>query len=287
MIPHAEPFFLDAAPGQRFCLFHPPQGACHGALLYVHPFGDEMNKARRMAALSARRLAACGYGVLQLDLYGCGDSSGDFADARWDIWLADLEAARAWLQARLGVPAGLWGLRLGGLLALDYASRTSQPVPDILLWQPVQQGGAYLKQFLRLLSVNEMLAQPDSEQHKAASNTSALRATLLGGQALEVAGYELAPELAAAIDALDATKLAPSAGRVHWFEMVSASDRPLSPALARMADKWRAQGCALHLQQVVGQQFWATQEISESEALAEATCIALAPAAATLLEETA
>ncbi|MGH8854478.1 MAG: hydrolase 2, exosortase A system-associated [Telluria sp.] len=287
MNPSAEPFFLDAEPGQRFCLFHPPQGQCRGALLYVHPFGDEMNKARRMAALTARRMAARGYGVLQLDLYGCGDSSGDFADARWEIWLADLEAAHAWLHARLGVPAGLWGLRLGGLLALDYASRGTQSVPDILLWQPVQQGGAYLKQFLRLLSVNEMLAQPESEQGKAASNTSMLRATLLGGQALEVAGYELAPELAAAIDVLDAAKLAPAPSRVHWFDMVPSADRPLAPALARLADQWRSQGCDLRLHQVVGQQFWATQEISESEELADASCSALASAMAPLLEESA
>jgi exosortase A-associated hydrolase 2 len=286
MNPKAEPFFLDAVPGQRFCLFHPPQGQCRGALLYVHPFGDEMNKARRMAASTARRMAASGYGVLHMDLYGCGDSSGDFADARWDIWLADLVAARAWLHARLGVPVGLWGLRLGGLLALDFASRSADPVPDLLLWQPVQQGGAYLKQFLRLLSVNEMLAQPESEQNKAVSNTSALRTALLGGQSLEVAGYELTPALAAAIDVLDAAKLMPAASRVHWFEMVSAADRPLAPAIVRVADKWRTQGCDLRLRQVVGQQFWATQEISESEELAEATCAAL-DHSATLLEETA
>ncbi|SFB74646.1 hydrolase 2, exosortase A system-associated [Massilia yuzhufengensis] len=275
MNPSAEPFFLDAEPGQRFCLFHPPAGACRGALLYVHPFGDEMNKARRMAALTARALAARGYGVLQLDLYGCGDSSGDFADARWETWLADLEAASAWLHARLEVPVGLWGLRLGGLLALEFAQRSARAVPDIVLWQPVQQGGAFLKQFLRLLSVNEMLAQPEADPNKAASNTGMLRTTLLGGQALEVAGYELAPQLAAAIDSLDAARLAPAASRVHWFEMISAPDRPLAPALARLADKWRTQGCDLRLQQVTGPAFWATQEISESDALTDATCAAL------------
>lgn len=287
MIPRAEPFFLDAGPGQRFCLFHAPAGACRGALVYVHPFGDEMNKARRMAALTARALAARGIGVLQVDLYGCGDSSGDFADARWEIWLADLEAARAWLAARLGVAPGLWGLRLGGLLALDFAQRCPHPIPDIVLWQPVQQGGAYLKQFLRLLSVNEMLAQPESEQNKAASNTSALRAALLGGQALEVAGYELAPELGAAIDALDGAKLAPRGARVHWFEMATTGDRPLPPASARLAAAWREQGCELDLQQIVGQQFWATQEISESSELADATCAALDAAQRAKVEETA
>ena len=44
MHPPAEPFFLDSAHGQRFCLYHAPQGHCRGALVYVHPFAEEMNK---------------------------------------------------------------------------------------------------------------------------------------------------------------------------------------------------------------------------------------------------
>lgn len=273
-LPRPEPFFLEAEPGQRFCLYHAPAGRCRGALLYVHPFGDEMNKARRMAALQARRMAAAGWGVLQVDLHGCGDSSGEFAEARWETWKADLAAGAAWLGARLGQPVGLWGLRLGGLLALDYARGATHPVPDMVLWQPVQNGAAYLKQFLRLLSVNEMLSQADSEAPGAAGNTGALRAALLGGRMLEVAGYEIAPELAAAIDGADAAGLAPAASRVHWFEMASAPDRPLAPALARLAAAWQQQGCALQVKQVVGLPFWATQEIAESEALLDATCAA-------------
>jgi exosortase A-associated hydrolase 2 len=276
MTPAAEPFFVDAAPGQRFCLFHPPAGACRGAILYVHPFGDEMNKARRMAALQARRLAASGYGVLQIDLHGCGDSSGEFGEARWETWKSDLAAAAAWLGARLAQPVSLWGLRLGGLLALDYAKNATHPIPDIILWQPVQHGGTYLKQFLRLLSVNEMLSQSESDNKaNPATNTTALRAALLGGQMLEVAGYDIAPQLATAIDGADAAKLAPAASRVHWFEMVSASDRPLAPAVARLAGAWQQQGCDLQVRQVVGLPFWATQEIAESEDLLAATCAAL------------
>ena len=111
---HAEPFFLESAPGRRFCLFHPPAGACRGAVLYVHPFAEEMNKSRRMAALQARALAAAGYGVLQIDLHGCGDSDGGFGEARWEQWHADLAAARAWLddthRALASASARVWAL---------------------------------------------------------------------------------------------------------------------------------------------------------------------------------
>ena len=85
----AEPFFLRAARGQRFCLFHPAAGSCRGAVLYVHPFAEELNRSRRMAGLHAGALAALGDAVLQLDLHGCGGSSGDFAAARWETWQED------------------------------------------------------------------------------------------------------------------------------------------------------------------------------------------------------
>ena len=53
-----EVFFLPAAGGQRFCIFHPPRGSvARGAVLYVHPFAEEMNKSRRMAALFSRTLS--------------------------------------------------------------------------------------------------------------------------------------------------------------------------------------------------------------------------------------
>ena len=129
------PFFLLAAPGQRLCVWHaPPAGtAMREAILYVHPFGDEMHKSRRMAALQTRALACSGIAVLQVDLHGCGDSSGDFADARWTTWRDDLALAHAWLSNASSAPVSLWGLRLGALLALDYARTAPLPIKRFIL----------------------------------------------------------------------------------------------------------------------------------------------------------
>ncbi|MFL6657066.1 MAG: hydrolase 2, exosortase A system-associated, partial [Massilia sp.] len=214
----AQAFFLATPLGERYCLYHAPQGQCRGALVYLHPFAEEMNKSRRMAATQSRALAALGYGVLQIDLQGCGDSEGDFGDARWEHWLADIDAARNWLHTRLNVAVGLWGLRLGALLALDYARKT--PVSQLLLWQPVLQGSAYLTQFLRLRVAGDML-DPEAG---AGGSTKQLRAQLANGEALEIGGYMLAPQMAASIDALDAAALGPNCV-THWMEMVSAADR--------------------------------------------------------------
>jgi exosortase A-associated hydrolase 2 len=256
----AEAFFLATPLGARYCLYHAPRASCRGALVYLHPFAEEMNKSRRMAATQARALAALGYGVLQIDLAGCGDSEGDFADARWEHWKADVGAAGAWLHQRLGQPVGLWGLRLGALLALDYAR--GAPVAQLLLWQPVLQGAAFMTQFLRLRVAGAML----DEDAATAGGTKELRARLLAGEPLEIAGYMLAPELAAAIDALDAAQLAPAC-RAHWIEMVASPERPLPPAASRVAAGW-----SLEPRKVACPPFWTTQEITESPDLVAATC---------------
>jgi exosortase A-associated hydrolase 2 len=268
----AEAFFLEAATGSRFCLFHRPLVQCRGALVYIHPFAEEMNRSRRMAALAARALAAQGIGVLQIDLLGCGDSSSDFADARWDIWKSDVMLARDWLKARLGCPVGLWGLRLGALLALDCAR--GDRFDRLLLWQPVTSGSGYLTQQLRLRLAGDLL-QDDGGK----ASTASLRDELRAGASLEIAGYTLAPELAMAIDGLDAAALAPSGCPVHWLEMIAAPGRALPPAARRIEAGWRAAGADVRVELVCGEPFWATPEIAECSALVDATVNAAREAA--------
>ena len=72
-----EPFFLDGKQNSLFCIHLYLAGVtCKGSILYLHPFAEEMHKSRCMAALQARHFAQAGYAVLQVDLTGCGDSSG-------------------------------------------------------------------------------------------------------------------------------------------------------------------------------------------------------------------
>lgn len=269
-LPGALPFFLPANPGQRFCLFHPPAPgqAARGAVLYVHPFAEEMNKARRMAALQARAFSAQGYGVLQIDLHGCGDSSGEFSEARWPIWKQDLGLACQWLLAqRIGGPFSLWGVRLGALLALDFARDAPLPVDRLILWQPVFKGKAYLNQFLRLRLASQMLAD---DAAPAGGASAALRQEWAAGASIEIGGYEVASELASAIDMQDAENLAPRCP-THWFELAPGADGIIGPATMRHAQLWRAAGVALYLHPVCGVPFWASTEIVECCALLAAT----------------
>ena len=169
-------FFLPAEPGHRFCIYHQPlNGGAKRGIVYAHPFCEEMNKARRMAALQSRRLAAAGYAVLQIDLFGCGDSSGDFADARWEIWKQDLHIALDQVRSRVDGPLALWGLRLGATLAADVARDPTLGIDQLLLWQPVSNGEQYLTQFLRLRLAAEMLAEDCADRRARTAGDASRR----------------------------------------------------------------------------------------------------------------
>ncbi len=274
--PHVEPFFFDVDPGTRFCLYHAPNNGVpmRGAILYVHPFAEEMNKTRRMAAQQARAFAAMGYAVLQMDLFGCGDSCGDFHSGSWSQWKRDLEVAAAWLADRTrGQPLHLWGVRLGGLLALDFA--TTRQVAGVILWQPFMNGRTCINQFLRL----RLAAGMDNDDPDAPRSTAALRAELAIAGKLEVAGYELDAAMVRAIDAVDAASLRLLPCTVHWFASGAPAARKMASSAARLSERWAPLGVRLHFHPVDGVPFWATSDIAECPALLAATAAVFSPRA--------
>jgi exosortase A-associated hydrolase 2 len=266
-----EPFFLAGAQGALFCLYLAPLGrAAQAAILYHHPFAEEMHKSRRMAALQARQLAANGYAVLQVDLSGCGDSAGDFGDARWDAWRDDARRAHAWLTERSSGPVLLWGLRSGATLAAGVAGELPG-ISRLLLWQPVLDGAQFLQQFLRIKLAAEMLSAGQSH-----NGTAGLLARLDAGVSIEVGGYLLAPQMAAALQTLKLTNLVPPCP-VEWFELDGQGDGTLAPASQAVIDAWREAGGTVRERSIRGEPFWLTQEITECPALIAATLESLRP----------
>lgn len=268
-----EAFFLPAGTGQRLCIHHPPhRGEVRGLVVYVHPFAEEMNKSRRMASLQSRALAATGFVVLQIDLHGCGDSSGDFGNATWARWIDDVVLAAGWLQSRYDAPLWLWGLRTGCLLASGAATKMGGGC-NFLFWQPAVAGKAMLQQFLRLnLAANMRL---DGSK----GTMDALRATLTAGRAVNVAGYEVHPSLAIGLE--QATLDAPyEAGHVVWLEVSNRSDATLLPASTQRVEAWRSAGQTVTTAIARGPAFWQTQEIEDAPALIAATVATMSAMAA-------
>jgi exosortase A-associated hydrolase 2 len=266
-----QPFFLEPGTGrgQRFCLFHAarPGVPARGRVLHVHAFAEELNKSRRMSALQARALAEAGYAVLQIDLLGCGDSSGEFSDASWQDWLDDLLSAQAWLSARAQGPLWLWGQRAGCLLANALAERLDEPC-QLLYWQPPASGKLLLQQFLRLKLAAGLM------DGGAAGAMQALKAEIATGATVEIAGYGLSATLATA---LEQASLQPPGRpcRAHWLELGAQAEPALLPALSTLAERWRAAGCELQTHALQGPAFWQTSEIEEAPALIAASLDAM------------
>lgn len=258
--------FIAATRGKLFCVDHlPPAGqATRGCVLLLSPFAEELNKSRRMIALAAGRLAAAGWWVRVADLFGCGDSPGEFVAATWDGWVDDLAKLAADAQRSSGGALWLWGVRSGALLVAPLFERL--PQAHVLLWQPTLSGRQMLTQFLRLKVAAGMLGET-----KGAGVNQLRDALLQGGPSLEVAGYELSSVLARAVDRAAWGLPSSFGGRLAWLEVAQDESAALSPAAQMQIDKLRAAGITVDAAAVTGPAFWQTSEISECPALIEQT----------------
>lgn len=267
-----EAFFFGTGAARRFAILWRPaqRDPVRGTLLFVPPFAEEMNKSRRMVALTGLTLAARGFAVLRIDPRGCGDSAGRFEHARWNDWLDDLLFAWRWLRSQYGVTPWLWSLRAGALLAHALLPLL-ESAPNLLLWQPVLSGRQHLMQFLRLRVAADAFAVAEPARR---ATTQSLMQTLASGQSVEVAGYMLPAALALP---LAEAELSPptKAGQVLWFETAARDEPQLSPASATRIAQWKAVGLEVIPRMVGGPPFWSTQEIEDCPALVDATVEAL------------
>jgi exosortase A-associated hydrolase 2 len=264
-----EALYLTGSQGPLFSVYHP--AACMRqprlGLVYAPAFAEEMNRTRRMAALQARRLAELGVDVLLLDPFGTGDSAGDFGDARWEIWRDDVRMAIAWLAARTDGQVGLWGVRLGALLAADVAAANPGQIKCLVFWQPVLSGDRYLTQFLRLRVAATMDKRPGRE------STKDLRTRLSQGQPLEIAGYELVPALADRIASLQLQSVIHQLESlpISWLEVASEEQATLAPTSQQIVGTLEEQGHPVVAKAVSDEPFWALQEITLAPNLLRAT----------------
>jgi exosortase A-associated hydrolase 2 len=274
-----EAFFLDGSAGRLFCVFRPGRplpsraGAAAPVVLVLPAFAEEMNKTRRMLSLFAQQAQAAGIGTLIPDLYGTGDSEGDFGEATLERWADDLDRAARWLEARSAAPLSVLAVRCGALLANLLPGR--RPGGSLVLWQPVTSGRVFANQFLRLRLAGELLAGGGQ------ADSAALRKELEREGRLEVAGYETSAELLRGLESLELKQLDPAGYRsVRAFEVGTLQPPAVSPALERVLAGWRRDGGDVAGAVVAGDPFWGTTEIATVPALVTATVDAFLAGAA-------
>lgn len=260
------PRFLGPDGSRHFVLHVLPASAALAHIVYVPPLAEEMNRCRSLVAQQARSFAAAGYACTIVDFVGTGDSDGEFCDADLALWYSNLDATIEALQAEDPLPIVLWGMRLGGLLAIDYASRSSIDVQDIVLWQPVTAGKMYVTQVLRQRVASLMVKELPPE------TTKEIRQRLAGGEQVEIAGYTFGGKLLEDIEAIDLGSMGGlCSGKIHWLEHVLEEGKEPGVAASRAMDQLRALENTVDVHTFCDPQIWQIHERDEAPQLLAAT----------------
>jgi exosortase A-associated hydrolase 2 len=266
--------FIAGSRGRLLAVVRRPAGAACNGVLVVPPFAEEMNKSRHLFTEVADALIESGIATVVVDLFGTGDSEGEFSDSDWSVWKSDLAATVQWARSRQITITKLLAVRLGCALGCEAAHDNGWKLERTVLWQPVVNGARALDQFLRLRVAATMMQKDGKE------TIAGLRAKLQAGEAVEVAGYDVTGRLAEQLDRVDLGRtLNANLGAVRWIEVVRSADAPPPAAATASVERARTAGASVELHTVVGEPFWSSVEIVRNPTLVADAVNALGAAA--------
>lgn len=262
--------FLESERGKLFALLRKPARDTREGVLIVPAFAEEMNKSRHLFTEVSNQLAGQGVATVMVDLFGTGDSQGEFADADWQVWKSDLAAAVAWCASEGIAITGMLAMRLGCALGCEMARERALQLQRTVLWQPVLSGTRALDQFLRLRVAATMMQKDGKE------TIAGLRARLTNDESVEVAGYEVTRCLAEQLDQVNLQQvMGPHIGSVHWMEVVRSADAAPPTPTVNAIEQARGGGMTIELHAIQGEPFWSSVEIVRNPVLVEQTVRAL------------
>ncbi|MEM7501112.1 MAG: hydrolase 2, exosortase A system-associated [Pseudomonadota bacterium] len=259
------PFFLEGEEGRLFTLLYMPPKP-QQAVVFVPPFAEEMNKCRQQVSRTAQALVKNDCAVLIVDLFGTGDSQGDFSGATWNLWKADLETAMRWADLNLPDSQSIVATRLGCILAAEALVAAKREVTRTVFWHPVVSGSQFMTQFLRLQVAASMM------EAGGQVTVDELRGQLSKGANLEVAGYELTPGLYQSVEQADLlAAIDPALGELSVVEVGRVRKDGLSPAAKKIVGAADRRGVRVSCRRVPGDPIWAATEIVTNSQLQAST----------------
>ena len=145
--------FFGSSPSPLLGVYHPPRPGTTPATaaLICPPIGHEYLRTHWAIRRVANKIARAGIPVMRFDYRGIGDSSGEI----WQVatlgqWVDDVLLAADELQSHSGFRSlTIIGLRFGAALAALAAQRMAG-VRQLILWEPVLDGPAYLGNLRRM-----------------------------------------------------------------------------------------------------------------------------------------
>tara|TARA_R110000772_G_scaffold129051_4_gene236999 strand:+ start:8920 stop:9735 length:816 start_codon:yes stop_codon:yes gene_type:complete len=243
-----------------------PTEAPKANIIYLPPFGEEMNRCRSIVANQARWFARHGSSCTILDYFGTGESQGEFEDASLEIWRENIANAIQRVSEQNDAPVTLWGFRLGALIAFDYVSHQPIAPRKLLFWQPVMSGKLFLTQMLRQRTASLMQAGKEAE------TTEQMRSALSAGKIIEVAGYKLGGELATGIDRLTlVANSVPPATNIFWLEHCSDGSSDLNLKSSKAIAELRDKGATVEVGTFTGDPVWQLHKRADCDDLLQKT----------------
>lgn len=146
------PFYFGSSKRPLFGIHHPPTAADvrHAGIVLCPAIGQDYMRTHRGLKQLAQQLAKAGFHVLRFDYFGTGDSAGESVEADLAQWTTDVGDAIDELKDTAGVQAvSLVGIRLGAALA-TLAALDRTDIAQLVLWDPVIDGSAYVDEMLGL-----------------------------------------------------------------------------------------------------------------------------------------
>ncbi|HEY4303865.1 MAG TPA: alpha/beta hydrolase [Gemmatimonadaceae bacterium] len=140
--------FIGNPDDQLFATYHPPDAerGRDRAVLLCYPAQQEYRHSHWAFRKLAMQLASQGFHAMRFDYSGTGDSAGDMPETGLERWTADIATAAAELRELSGLrKIALVGFRIGASLAV-HATAKGLSIADLVLWEPVVEGRAYLSQ---------------------------------------------------------------------------------------------------------------------------------------------
>lgn len=201
---------------QLFATYHPPDAdkGRDRAVLLCYPGQQEYRHAHWSFRKLAMQLASQGFHAMRFDYAGTGDSAGDPPPDALARWSADIATAAKELRELSGLrKIAVVAFRLGAVLAVR-ASASGVAMSDLVLWEPVIDGRAYLQQLTQ--------AQ-DRFVHELRYPVDTFRSPE------ELLGFHLPSDIRAELGALDLA--AGPFGRPGRVLVIDAEARPASDRL--------------------------------------------------------
>lgn len=225
-------------------VLHVPEGPAASALVFCHPFAEEKKCAHRTMVEAARACAQAGRAVLRFDHRGCGDSPGSFGACDLRDWREDIANALACAARETSASVGLLGLRLGAALAARVAEERPDEVACLVLWEPVIDGGQYIRHNLRRSIIKAMMTRHEGGED---SEGAGAEAHALGEGTVDFDGYRVSEALRAQVEQIDLLRTPPTFAGPTLVVNITARDTLAEP-MQQLADAYPA-GAAVAVRQ--------------------------------------